>query len=473
MSETRTYLELSEESGGAHKFYEVIVSGKEVAIRYGRIGDAGQRSVQKLKTEAEAQALAAKKIAEKARKGYAPAVVGERAARPVTRNTVAKPSTTKHRAPLLWRFESGHGYAVGLYIDKDLCWIGNQEGKVFALDHSGDVRQSFKLPNDVQSIVGDEVWRYAGCSDGYVYDMTGRVPRRVYEVQKDARLHWLDICDGRLVVSDEVSCVTAFDPEGEQLWKKKSVGVSGWMVRADENGVYHGHSTGVTSYDWRGGVRWDKKTAGMCGFGWQEADTVYSAGHDGKVYSFSKSGEPGVIYECDSFLASCAAAPGGKYVFAGDDTSAIYCFDKEGKRLWKLASGCGVAGSMQYFEERLFLATWSSNLGCLDVSEAAIQAAAQGSVPQARAIQAPAIKEAAPAVEVAKSAGKGVILECYREGGKLRVRVASPGYKQEWHCQFPRDLRIEGARYVVPEVRPARDGSFYRTVGEIKKLVSG
>lgn len=473
MGETKTYLELSEDAGSAHKFYEVTVSGKQVTIRYGRIGDAGQSSVQKLKTEAEADALAAKKIAEKTKKGYAPAVLGARAKKSVERSTVTKPSTTKRSAPLLWKFESGtYGYAVGLYIDKDLCWIGNQQGKVFALDHTGEVRHSYQLPKDVQSIVGDDVWRYAGCSNGYVYDMTGRAPRRVYEIQKDAQLHWLDIRDGRLVVSDEVSCVTAFDPEGEQLWKKKSDGYKGWMIRADDDGIYHGHSSGVTSYDWRGGKRWDKKTAGQCQFGWQEEDTVYSAGHDGKVYSFSKSGKEGVVYQCDGFIASCAAAPGGKYVFAGDDTSAIYCFDKEGKRLWKLASGCGVAGSMQYFEGRLFLATWSSHLGCLDVSEAAIEDASKGTIPVARAIQAPAIKPVASKLAVARSAGKGVLLECYSEGGRLRVRVISPGYDPKWRCQFPRDLREEGARYVVDEVRPSREGKFYRTIGDIKKLAT-
>lgn len=37
-----TYLELSEDGGGAHKFYEVLVNGTEVTINYGRIGGAGQ-----------------------------------------------------------------------------------------------------------------------------------------------------------------------------------------------------------------------------------------------------------------------------------------------------------------------------------------------------------------------------------------------------------------------------------------------
>ena len=41
MTQEKTYLELSEDNGVAHKFYEVIVKGSEVIIRYGRIGTTG------------------------------------------------------------------------------------------------------------------------------------------------------------------------------------------------------------------------------------------------------------------------------------------------------------------------------------------------------------------------------------------------------------------------------------------------
>jgi predicted DNA-binding WGR domain protein len=42
MADETSYLELSEENGGAHKFYEVATSDTQVQIRYGRIGDQGQ-----------------------------------------------------------------------------------------------------------------------------------------------------------------------------------------------------------------------------------------------------------------------------------------------------------------------------------------------------------------------------------------------------------------------------------------------
>jgi predicted DNA-binding WGR domain protein len=42
----KTYLEMSEESGASHKFYEVTVEDNVVSIRYGRIGTDGSRQTE-------------------------------------------------------------------------------------------------------------------------------------------------------------------------------------------------------------------------------------------------------------------------------------------------------------------------------------------------------------------------------------------------------------------------------------------
>ena len=52
--------------------------------------------------------------------------------------------------------------------------------------------------------------------------------------------------------------------------------------------------------------------------------------------------------------------------------------------------------------------------------------------------------------ETTRDAGRGVVVECVNQGGKLRVRVVSPGYKSSWNVQFPRNLREAGGRYVKP-----------------------
>ena len=43
-----------------------------------------------------------------------------------------------------------------------------------------------------------------------------------------------------------------------------------------------------------------------------------------------------------------------------------------------------------------------------------------------------------------------VHLRCVKEGGKLRVRITSPGYNSAANCQFPRNIRKEGCSYTVP-----------------------
>jgi len=60
------------------------------------------------------------------------------------------------------------------------CWIGNQDGSIFVLDHDGNVLNQYRLPDGVKCIVADGAWVYAGCDNGCVYDLTGKLPRLAY-----------------------------------------------------------------------------------------------------------------------------------------------------------------------------------------------------------------------------------------------------------------------------------------------------
>jgi hypothetical protein len=129
---------------------------------------------------------------------------------------------------------------------------------------------------------------------------------------------------------------------------------------------------------------------------------------------------------------------------------------------------------MQFFEDRLYLVTTEGVLACIDASEKAIQAAQSGSLPKARDIKAPMPVAAVPTgtVETTREAGTGVVVECYQDGPQLRVRVVSPGYRPDWHVQFPKDIREAGGRYVVEGVHASARGGFYRAYGDIRRLVS-
>src|SRR5260221_11291072 len=106
MAEEPVYLELSEEGGGSHKFYELIVVGTQVRIRFGRIGDAGQTKARDYSTAALAQTFADKKIREKPNKGYERAVMGLRQKQRGTRRAIVSNRSTASQPPACWTLAS-------------------------------------------------------------------------------------------------------------------------------------------------------------------------------------------------------------------------------------------------------------------------------------------------------------------------------------------------------------------------------
>ncbi len=481
-----TYLELSEDNGVSHKFYEVTVNDCEMRIRYGRIGQQGQSSTKTFPTPEKALAEATKKLNEKRKKGYAEAVKGERAARPVNRRVIVSNQSSAKNAPVLWQFKSG-SRAYGIFVDEQGCWIGNEDGNVYQLSQEAQVKQQFRFNNGVKAIVSDGRWLYVGCDDGKVYDLMAKVPRVAYDIEKEVDIYWIDICDGILGISDSEGSVFINDYEGEEISTYQSSGDSGWMIRCDEQFAYHGHSKGVTAYHnsfrstlnsmlaakpLTGTAVWHCKTVGEVLFGWQEKELLYVSTAAKKIHAITKQGQLIATYPCDAAVFSCATSKNGEYIFAGDNYSSIYCFHQNGERLWKLATGCGSAYSMQYLNERLYIVTTDGVMACIDASSAALAQAKEGAFPQARSIKAPPAVALVNAhfLEEAHDTQQGVVLHCVKEGSKLRVRVLSAGYHADWNVQFPQNLRVEGAKYLVDAVQESGSGSFYRILGEIKKL---
>jgi outer membrane protein assembly factor BamB len=496
-TEETTYLELSE-VGGAHKFYETTVRRSELTIRYGRIGTQGQTTSTTFATPAVARAEADRKIQEKLRKGYqAPTSAGQSAPAATTRPN-KPPSSPKKRgkptplnqAPVLWHFSTG-STAYGLFVDASRCWVGNGGGRVFVFDHNGQLLQRFALPSEVNALVGDDLWTYAGCGDGDVYDLSRRVPRPVYSfdelISPDGSLLGrpdllaLDVCDGTLVVSDNEGSVTAIDPAGQLLWTRRSSRKSdwdpssGWMVRLDRRAVYHGHSAGVTAYSLEAGERlWHCKLDARVLSGCQTETVVYAATDRRTVHCLNKErGDEVAVYQCDQSVLSCAASPEGASVFAGDDNGSIYCFDVSGARRWKFKTRCGSAQSLQFLKDRLYAVTSAGVVACIDLTEGAVSAAQLGRTAALRLLRPPKEKLQIPdELETVSNPGGGVVLECVAEGSRVRVQPASPGYLRDWSVQFPKNLREPGARFVVEGLRATGFGGYYRAYGEIKRLVT-
>ena len=67
-----------------------------------------------------------------------------------------------------------------------------------------------------------------------------------------------------------------------------------------------------------------------------------------------------------------------------------------------------------------------------------------------------------------------VYLKCIKIKSKLRVRITTPGYKNEANCQFPRAIRVEGKKFSVrpQDVILVRRGASYFYSIKTKNLVT-
>lgn len=81
------------------------------------------------------------------------------------------------------------------------------------------------------------------------------------------------------------------------------------------------------------------------------------------------------------------------------------------------------------------------------------------------------VQGSAADLETTNTVGDGLLVQCLKEKGKLRVRVVSDGYNPDWNMRFPRSIREEGMMYVVDEVKESSQGGFYLAYGKIKRFV--
>ncbi len=422
--------------------------------------------------------------------------------------TVAAPSSSSSssragvpeikKLPWVWKFETGR-QCVGLWVD-DLVWASNDAGDVFAFTHDGDVHKQMKLPKGSAAAIADEAWKYAGCADGKVYDLTGRSPRAMYDVGK-ANIGWLEVHGGNLGVADLKGTIAVFDAEGDQRWKQTvKGGGEGWVLRTDSSGLYHGSEVGLRKIAWHGALLWHNADVGDVRFGVLDGDEiVITAGYRKRgaasLYTIDKeTGATRLTVALRSNLQGffhtgaegCAVLPADdvndRRIFVGAG-GALLVFDGLGKKLWEarfdgdsvcnmmMAPRSSSSSSQGKGQGALFFSTSDGVIARLDISEPAIARALKGSVVKTRVAQRQEMEDVDEEVETTTLVGSGVVVEVVRIAGSLKVRAVSDGYRKDWFCQFPRDLRVEGRRFVVDQLREASQGGFYRALGDIKRLI--
>ncbi|HLL22344.1 MAG TPA: WGR domain-containing protein, partial [Kofleriaceae bacterium] len=86
-------------AGTSSKFWAIEQRGRSITVRFGRIGTEGQTKVTSFATASEAQIAHDKLVAEKRRKGYAPAGRGNVPTVKAPRTSQARRTVTKAKTP--------------------------------------------------------------------------------------------------------------------------------------------------------------------------------------------------------------------------------------------------------------------------------------------------------------------------------------------------------------------------------------
>ena len=215
--------------------------------------------------DARRSAEAKKKIGEKIRKGYAPAVMGAAQKRAVTRRgDRQRPLHRQAAAPVLWRFDSGAAARSASSSTRQRCWVGNEDG----VDLLARPRRQGARP--VQAPRRREVHRrrrrlalrrlrrrqrLRPVRQGPARRLRDRRGRR-HLLARHPRRRARRL---RRAAAASPSSTTRTRSTGA----RRASGCAGWMVRCDDaRASTTATASGVTIYDWDDGQQlWHQTTA--------------------------------------------------------------------------------------------------------------------------------------------------------------------------------------------------------------------
>ncbi len=361
----------------------------------------------------------------------------------------------------------------GLWVHAHGAWLGNRDGAIAAVDGQGILTNQHQLPKTARCMVGDDRHLYASCDDGQIYDLTGKVPTPVYNLRPASRrsdysyvLMALELRDGDLFVADACGQLTCLNAQLDVLWQQPSEARRAWFLRADDEAVYCGHDRGVTCCDRETGkVRWQHPLPGvLCGDlaeDWLVVGTVTGELHRlakyGDVTAQQTEGE--CILRLDNALYACCLWDARHAILAADLQANLYAVSQDGDCApWSMPLNCGAPLTLRVGHDRLYATTTDGTLACFDC--AAIGAGTAE-------LPAPLPPPATPRPTPPTASTDWILVECFKQGSKVKERPQTPGYRADWNVQFPQHLRQVGMRYWVEGLQEAKQGGFYRVVGQI------
>ncbi|MCU0654494.1 MAG: PQQ-like beta-propeller repeat protein [Polyangiaceae bacterium] len=406
-------------------------------------------------------------------------------------------------APLRWKLIPPNKvrFRSLLQLVEGHLWLVDTRHVVYRVSLEGEVVQSWQLPVPIVELLVDGDKVHPRDDTGMLFDLSGKQPLPFQQHGQLSPLPRLLLHQGKQVVLGKKGVVSAYNLKGKELWSVTVAGATRcWLFCADDDGIYLDAGGSVHALDWKGKPRWTTEVSKKAlRYSWQSRHHLYvSSPHEG-IFVLDKSGEL-VAHSPSGKNVGSATTSEDEARFFTTGRGRVVSWSGTGERLWEIRYTSDLTHETCTSGDRVYIAGFRCGLAGIDISSKARSEAAQEKLPDlvtrkvealtaapatatpspARASKAPARATAKPPLKAARQGAPGkpqtpasaaaVTIECFLEGKEIRARVVSKGYHGDWACQFPRALRIAGARYQVDGVVESKTGDFYRIVGGVRRL---
>ena len=236
---------------------------------------------------------------------------------------------TTHKAPgtVKWKTKVGNYCWSPIILGDSIYVTRRYGGELIRLTKSGEIQWRFKAGGDYSTFVAADLNNtlYFCSTDTYVYAVT-----------TDGKLKWKFKTDGEILSSPGIGkdgtiyigskdgYLYAINPDGTLKWKVKTGTITFSSPSIDSNGtIYIGGAWNRVFYAVNpdGTIKWN----------------VTLDGPIGSSISFDRNGR----------------------IYIGSDASYVYCFDQNGKLIWKTNIGAGCIGEPTISESGLlYISTW-------------------------------------------------------------------------------------------------------------------
>lgn len=367
-----------------------------------------------------------------------------------------------------------------IWVNEQGIWTSNRDGWVLGFNHQGELVQQYKLPASTRFLTDGEESPLVSCEDGQIYELTGKVPEPIYQLKKPNPYGYYNLifafikAGHWLLIADMYGQLLCLNENLEVQWQKQEF--QSWQIHflgADQNSIYQGYYKGLISYEKNTGkLNWELLTDAPILSGLVLDNEIILGCSDRQIYRLStqsqtKNNEISVIFTCSGMPYSITSTSDQKIIFVSDSDGNIYCLDQEGHLKETLHLKSGAAMALQSWKDSLYVGTSEGVITCFNLSQIDKQLShSPNLVTSETALPLEETKTKINSIATENS----VILECIKQGKKLKIRPLSHDYHTDWNVAFPHHLRMEGSRYQVSELKESKSGKFYRVIGEIKPL---